>query len=319
MKYCFIINPASGKAETKTGLEERISASCEAAGVDYTILHTRSALDATKLIKEVYDADPTQELRFYACGGDGTVCEVVSGVMSLENRDRVSVGVVPVGTGNDFVKNFAPLELFLDMDAQVAASEEYIDVLKCNDIYAMNMINAGFDSEVVVKTAHFKRSRFIPSSLAYVCGLAVTLIRKPGVKMSVSIDGAEPVEKKLLLTTFANGCFCGGGFHSNPLASLVDGRVDTCFIKNVSRVRFLTMVGDYKKGTHIGGKFEKIVEHVKAKEYDIIFSKPTNVSVDGEIIKMERARISVVPKALRLLIPKGTVACKECGEEVATV
>ncbi len=308
MKHCFIINPASGKATTKEGLEDKIRAACEAADAEYSVLFTRSRGDAARLIREYFDANREDELRFYACGGDGTLCEVVCGVMALEDRERVSVGVVPVGTGNDYVKNFSPIESFLDIGAQLEARAVEVDILKCNDLFAVNMINIGFDSEVVVKTADFKRKRFIPSKLAYICGLAVTLVKKPGVEMEVSIDGGERLHKKLLLTTFANGSFCGGGFHSNPEASLDDGNIDTLFIKNVSRTKFVLMVGDYKKGTHLVDKYKHIIENIKAREYDITFTRPTNVSVDGEIAKMDSARISVESRALRMLVPRGVNA-----------
>ncbi len=305
MKHCFIINPASGKADTKVGLEDKIRAASEASGADCSILQTRAQGDAARLIKEYYEGNRDEELRFYACGGDGTLCEVVCGVMALENRERVSVGVIPVGTGNDFVKNFAPSECFFDIGAQLEATPVSIDLIRCNDMYSVNMINIGFDSEVVVKTADFKKKRLIPSKLAYIFGLVVTLVRKPGVEMDVSIDGGEAEHKKLLLTTFANGGFCGGGFYSNPKAELDDGKIDTLFIKDLSRIRFVSMVGDYKKGTHLVDKYKRIIEHIKSAEYDIVFSRPTNVSVDGEIIKMDRAHISVERAALRLLLPRG--------------
>ena len=74
------------------------------------------------------------------------------------------------------------------------------------------------------------------------------------------------------------------------------------------------MVGDYKKGTHLTPKFEKIIEHIKAREYDIVFSKPTNVSIDGEIVKLETAHICVLPAAIRFAVPRGAVCSTELLE-----
>ncbi len=317
MKHCFIINPASGKPETKKGLEERIREACLAAEAEYSVLTTKAPREAGKLINEYYEANRDDEICFYACGGDGTLCEVVGAVVALDDRDRVSVGVVPVGTGNDFVKSFSSAESFLDISAQLGGKREKIDVLRCNDIYAVNMINIGFDSEVVVKTVDLKKKSWVPSKLAYILGLAITLIKKPGVEMTVSIDGGEPIHKRLLLTTFANGRFCGGGFHSNPKAELTDGRIDTLFIQNVSRIQFISMVGDYKKGTHLCKKYEKIIENVKSETYDITFPRTTNVSIDGEIVRMDSAKISVEKEALSVIVPKGieTVRGEESREE----
>ena len=97
--------------------------------------------------------------------GDGTFGEVVNGAVGVSG---VSVGVVPIGTGNDFVRNFSSGELFFDIDAQIDGQEERIDILKCNDKYAVNMINIGFDCEVVKKKEVFNKKPFMPSKLAYI-------------------------------------------------------------------------------------------------------------------------------------------------------
>jgi YegS/Rv2252/BmrU family lipid kinase len=323
MKHCFIINPASGKSTTKEGLEKRIMETCDKLKAQGYVLETECVGDAQRLVKSFYDEHDTEdEIRFYACGGDGTLCEVVNGVMALENRDNVSVGVIPVGTGNDFVRNFEPKELFFDIEAQLCGETVKIDLIKCNDFYAVNMINIGFDCQVVVKTSQYKHSKLIPSKMAYIAGLVVTLIKKPGVCMRVSTDGGEASEKKLLLTTFANGQFCGGGFHSNPKADLCDGHLDTLFVNNITRTKFISIVGDYKKGTHITPKFDKVLKNLKAEVYDIAFDEPTNISVDGEIVKVDGVRLCCERGALSFVMPRG-IECisvqKATEKESATV
>ena len=89
------------------------------------------------------------------------------------------IGVVPVGTGNDFIKSFATADKFLDIDAQLNAEVADIDVMECNGFFAVNMINIGFDCEVVVKTSQIKRSPVVPSKFAYIFGLVLTLAKKP--------------------------------------------------------------------------------------------------------------------------------------------
>ena len=306
MKHCFIINPASGKETTKEGLEERILQTCEAQGVECFVYNTTSRGDAGRFIKEYWEENREDEIRFYACGGDGTLCEVVSGVMALESRDNVSVGVLPVGTGNDFVRNFSPKELFFDIEAQIGAQDVSIDIIECNGYYAINMINIGFDSQVVVNTDKVKKKRFIPSKLAYICGLVITLIKKPGVKMSVAAEGEGETRRELLLSTFANGCFCGGGFHSNPHAKLCDGRINALFVKNITRIKFFTLVGKYTKGTHLDGGFEDIIDEQYSNSFSLSLDVPTQMSVDGEMVDTgNRVDIRCLNKALRFLIPRG--------------
>lgn len=305
MKYCFILNPAAGKGEHTEVLQRSIDSACGERGVDYEVYRTAGVCDATEYVKRRVAEDPSEQYCFYACGGDGTLCEVVCGVMGLPEGARASVGLIPSGTGNDFVRNFSDRERFFDISAQLDAEPVSIDLLRCNELYAINMINVGFDCEVVVKTAKLKKKKLIPSKLAYVAGLVVTLIRKPGVRMRLVTDGTERENKPYLLNTYANGCFCGGGFHSNPKASLCDGRIDALFVNNIGRLKFISLVGDYKKGTHLQPKFDSVLRNEKADTVDLYFDAETNVSVDGEVIRVRELHLSVLQGALRFLMPKG--------------
>ena len=306
MKYCFILNPAAGKGEHIDTLKASIEAACRARGVEYEIYLTAGIGDATEYVCRKVAEDPSASYRFYACGGDGTLCEVVGGVMRLPREIHVSVGLIPSGTGNDFVRNFSRRECFFDIPAQLDAETCTIDLLRCNDRYAINMVNVGFDCEVVVKTARLKRKKLIPSKLAYIVGLVITLIRKPGVRMRLVTDGVEREDKPYLLNTYANGCFCGGGFHSNPRASLCDGRIDALFVNSIGRLKFISMVGDYKKGTHLTPRFDKVLRNEKAETIDLYFEDTANICVDGEVLQAKELHLSVVRNALQILIPRGS-------------
>lgn len=314
MKHYFLINPAAGKSEGKDSLCEAIRTACEERNVEYEIYYTKVGKDATRFVAQTCAENRGKALRFYACGGDGTFGEVVSGAIGYDN---VEVGVLPSGTGNDFVRNFTDSHLFLDPVAQLEGEAMAADVLQCNEYYAINMINIGFDCEVVRKTATLKKNPLIPRKLAYIAGLVVTLIRKPGVRVRISVDGEEAQEKRFLLTTFANGCFCGGGFHSNPRASLSDGMVDTLLINNIGRIRFLTLVGQYKKGTHLVEKNAKILVHHKLKTIDMEFNGLQGVSIDGELAEMEKLRISCLSNAVRVVVPRGCMLRKQAAAEMA--
>lgn len=305
MQYCFIINPASGKEKTKEGLESRIREAAAQKGIEANVYFTTCRGDAREFVKN-YSVDASDEVRFYACGGDGTLCECVSGLMDRENRDNVSVGVIPVGTGNDFVRGFDNKDNFFDVLAQLDANPMDIDVIKCNDDYAVNMINVGFDSHVVVKTAEMKKKKFIPSKFAYIAGLIVTLIKKPGVIMSRKADGCEEKKLELLLATFANGKYCGGGFYSNPHSKLDDGIINALFINDMSRIRFLSIVGKYKSGTHLDGTCDDIICESNAQHFEIELNCPTCVSVDGEIVIYEKLNLTSIHKAVRFLVPYGS-------------
>ena len=246
---------------------------------------------------------------FIACGGDGTLCKTVLAVMRLpeETRKRVCVGVVPAGTGNDFISNFTDKHLFSDIKAQLNSSTYGIDLLKCNDMYSINMVNIGFDSHVVCKKEEVGRKRWLPRKFAYIYSLVFTLIKKPTVKMDFSKDGEEKSKKHLLLTTLANGAFCGGGFHSNPTASLDDGNIDCIAVRNIGRAKFVSLVGDYKNGRHLGEKFKGIIDHFKCQSADMYFDEETPVSIDGEIIRTKELHVSVERDALKILLPQNVL------------
>ena len=112
IKHVFILNPAAGKREGKESLRSQIEQACLARGVDFVIHVTGQAGEATSFVDAFCTREPDTQLRFYACGGDGTLSETVNGAYGHPNA---AVGVIPVGTGNDFVRNFSGKQAFLDI------------------------------------------------------------------------------------------------------------------------------------------------------------------------------------------------------------
>ena len=318
MKYCFIVNPKAGKGQSVDSVCADVRRICEEREVDYDLFVSECIGDTKKQVAKL--ADEGDEVCFIACGGDGTLCETTLAVMALpiEQRERVSVGVIPMGTGNDFASNFENKQAFFDISAQIDHTPYEIDLVKCNDMYSINMVNVGFDSHVVCQKEKIGRKKWVPRKLAYVISLLITLIKKPGIKAELICDGEEPIHKELLLTTLANGAFCGGGFYSNPLASLTDGQVDVITVKNVGRIKFLTLVGSYKKGVHIREKFKKIVENFKCRTADMYFDREMPVSVDGELVYTSEIHLSIEQAALKFMLPKGATP-KTKAPEVAAV
>jgi YegS/Rv2252/BmrU family lipid kinase len=302
MKHYFLINPAAGKGKLCGSLETDIRALCGSRRIDYEIYYTKCVGDAEDYIR-MRCKQENGECRFYACGGDGTINEAVNGAAGFRNA---SVGVVPIGTGNDFVRNFSNSEKFFDIGAQIDGETVNVDLLRYNGRLAANTLNIGFDAEVVKTVLKIKRNPAVPTKLAYILGALYQLIKKPGVKMRVSVDGRADEEKDLLLACIGNGAFCGGGFHSGPYAGLSDGIIDVCFAKNVTRSRFMGLLASYRNGTYLAKKgIDKIIEYVKCRKMDIKLLKPQTVSIDGELRELDRLTIESVPDALRFCLPQG--------------
>ena len=303
MKYIFIVNPVAGKGKLYNEITEKIESVRKNVTADCSVYITKSAGDATEFVKTTARECGDEEIAFFACGGDGTLCEVANGIMACENRDRLYLGTVPAGTGNDFVRNFTSAELFSDISAQIDGTPMKIDLLRCNDFYSVNMVNIGFDCEVVCRKEEIQKHKAFPPKLAYVVGIVLTLIKKPGLNCKISVDGGEYEDKALLLTTLGNGEYCGGGFHSNPESMVNNGKVNHLCVNNISRMKFISIVGSYQKGTHL--VYTDIVSSKLADSIDLKFDKTTNISVDGELVRVDSLSVRCVKDAVNFLLPAG--------------
>ena len=251
-----------------------------------------------------------EEVRLIACGGDGTLNEVLNGAIKYEN---LTVGVVPIGTGNDFCRNFPDDGDFLDMEAQLTGKVIKSDAIRYSGLmagkeqtrYCANMFNIGFDCNVVDLTAKLKTYPLIAGSFAYLLGVAITFIKKKGAKLRVELDGEVIEDGSLLLTAIANGGFCGGGVHSSPYASVTDGIMDVNVIYNVSRWQFLKKFPYYAKGTHmeLPGISDIIYAGTCRKARITPLDGTMRLCTDGEIVDAGTIDFEIVPEAFNLLVP----------------
>ena len=306
MKHIFIINPAAGKGVAQKGLEAQIESAAADCGADYEIYKTTDVGDAELYVRAFCKRSNGEAVRFYACGGDGTMNEVFNGAAGFPFAE---VAVVPVGTGNDFVKNFGNAESFLDIPAQMRGKAIAIDSMKIGDRYAVNMINMGFDCSVVETVAKIKRHPFITSGLAYIIGVVIEFAKMPVVKMkNLVIDGKKIDRDELQLCAFAGGGFYGGGFHNAPKARLNDGKIDVCYVNKVSRLQFINMIGSYKKGTYLENKrIMRVATYHNCLSAYIDFESERSVCIDGEIHQMKELCIEIMPKMFRFALPEGSV------------
>ena len=319
MRHIFLINPAAGGGKNHDALTAKIEAVCQARGIDYMIHITRFAGDATETVRTLCnDASAQNPIRFYACGGDGTLCEVLVGMV---NCPYAELGLIPCGTGNDFARNMTPKELLFDIDAQLDGEAVPIDLLYANERPCINMINIGFDCEVVCKKDEYNQRPHFPHKLAYIIGVVATFFKMPGISAHISQDGGPMEVCNLQLTTMANGEFCGGGFHSNPRAALCDGQIDVLQILPVSRLTFLRLIGSYKAGTHLTEKNASILNSFKCRTLQMSFESEQNICIDGDVSRTRELHVEVVPNAVRVALPHGCTLCHSgaSSKEAVTV
>ncbi len=303
MKHVFIINPAAGKESTFENIRKILEEREEK--IDYELYETKYPGDATAYIRN-YCENYTGRVRFYACGGDGTLNEVVSGVVGFENA---SVACYPCGSGNDFVKYFGGKKAFRNLSALLDAKEEYIDVMRVGDRYAINATHFGFDSAVAQTMQNVKRKKIIGGKNAYTTGVLVALFKAMRNSCRVTVDGEliNP-DGKLLLCTVANGQYVGGSYRCAPRSLSNDGRLEVCLVRPVSRVTFAKLMGSYQKGVHLeSARFEKYIEYRRGKKIEVEAPEGFIYSLDGELVKQNRFTVEVMKRAIRFAVPEGAV------------
>ncbi len=304
MIYHFILNPKSGRSPQQTRMEQEIVDACLKRQLSYHIYYTTCRKNAITYVRSMVKEYPDERQRFICIGGDGTINEIAN---SAPANPNIEFGVIPNGSGNDFVRNFTHRRRFGDIDAQIDGEVQSFDLIKCNDDYCVNMINIGFDCSVVIEADKFRKYKFISPGISYVLGVVVGFFfKKFGTPMKIIFDDGEVIEKNLTLTAIGNGKFCGGGFKSAPKASLSDGLLDVCIIDKVSRLSFLQLVSSYKDGTFLEKKTaQKIVKYKQADHFRMEFNEPQPICIDGEVSMAKTVDFKVIPGAFNFVIPKG--------------
>ena len=303
MLHHFLVNPAAGKGKVTDALIRRIHTAAKSAGVAYFVHVTTRPGDATAYVRKTVAAQPDAQHRFYACGGDGTLCETINGAPTAPN---VEFAVIPVGTGNDFARNFSNPEYFFDIKRQIEGTPVRIDLMQYNDRYSLNTLNVGFDSNVSKKTGEIKRNPMIPGKFAYTAGLAITLCKPFGTEMRIELPDGNAYEGQFLLAVAANGAYYGGGFNPAPRSALNDGLLDICVIKKITRTRFLRLVSSYKDGSYLDKKaVQSFINYMQVPSARFLFKKPISICVDGENEMTDHVDITCIKGALAFSIPVG--------------
>ena len=306
MKTFFIINPAAGQGKNTDLFVRQVKNVISETGADAEIYLTKCVGDAKIFTLEC--CEKYGATRLIACGGDGTLNEVVNGASMCSGAE---IGVIPIGTGNDFCRNFE--YDFYNILGQLTGKTVKCDAIRYTTFfdgyvkegYGVNMFNIGFDCNVADLTAEMKKKPLISGSFAYFTSILVTLIKKKCSNLKIEIDGQERHNGQLLLSSVANGSFCGGGIKSNPLASLADGEININIIKNVTRMKFISLLPHYMKGTFLNlSNIEKYIASEKCRE--VIISPNgghMRLCIDGEIIDAGQTRFEIVHNAFNFILP----------------
>ena len=202
MKHVFIINPTAGKSDSRQKIYDMAEKLRQEHGLEVQCLLTKKQGHATEIARRLCQSG--EELRFYACGGDGTVNEVANGIIGYDNA---AMTVIPVGTGNDFLKNFGPedMEKFRDAENLWDAPQFPIDAIDVNGRIALTIACSGLDARVAKDVHNFSESPILDGKSSYIVSLMVNFLFKGiGSHWTVELDG-EAVEDDYALVAVCNG------------------------------------------------------------------------------------------------------------------
>ena len=240
-----------------------------------------------------------KELRIYACGGDGTLNEVVAGVAGFDNA---AVTVYSGGSGNDFVKLFDEPKAFFDLNRLMDADEATFDLIRCNEDVALNICSVGLDARIGTDVSNYKRLPLLQGFRAYAASTVVNVIRGISEHYVVEVDG-ETIDDEQTMICVCNGRYYGGGFNPVPEADPSDGLLDVLLVKKVSRTQVPAVIGKYKSGRY--AELPHLVRHFKTDSIRITCDKPTPINLDGELRTAQVVEMSVAQEKLRFFYPKG--------------
>ena len=303
MKHIFVVNPCAGGRDRSGD----IATETARLGLDAEVYVTCAKGDATRFVASRCNEAYCEPLRFYACGGDGTLNEVVSGAIG---HSGVEVSCYPCGSGNDFVRYFGNTD-FLSLKKLLNATAQAVDVVRLtvddrnSYCYAVNTLNFGFEAAVCRTMDEVRRKPFIGGPMAYTTGILTSLIKSRHHRCRVTVDGEEWLDGEVLLLSLANGQWAGGGYHCAPRAVADDGMMEVMSVKPLSIVRFAKLIKYYKNGQWLDREeLNSIVNYRRGRSVVIEAGASTTVATDGELVHGQHFAIEVLPKALLFAVPK---------------
>ena len=304
MKHLFIINPAAGSRDRTKQYSVEIHEACTARDLDYRIEISGAPGECCRIAREA--AKTGEEYRIYACGGDGTLNEVVSGAAGFDNA---AVTVYSGGSGNDFVKLFNDPKAFFDLERLLDAEEVTFDMIRCNNTRALNICSVGLDARIGTDVSRYKRLPFLHGFKAYAASTVVNVIRGISEHYRVEIGG-ETLDGEFTFICVCNGRFYGGGFNPVPEADPTDGLLDVLLVDKVSLTQVPGIIGKYKNGQY--KQLPHLVRHYKTRGLKISCDKEVPVNVDGEALYAKTVEFAIAREKLRFFYPRGlSFAVKE--------
>ena len=309
-----IFNPIAGRGRVKKHWPELQQGLID-AGIEFDVTATSAPLDAVKLAEKA----TTKYSTVIAVGGDGTIHEVVNGLMRASSEgETITLGIVPLGNGDDFAKMIPPqttiggkvFDWHIAIEKIAKGQTKMFDVGRMSDDklgvgqgnkphYFMNGMDIGFGAQAALNFT--KVPSFLTGMAAYLTAIMKTLIDYHIPKIRIKIDDQAAFEQSTTMTVITNGRCFGSGFWVCPEAQVDDGLLDVMVTQSVGRLKILRLIPKIMKGTHVN---EPILKNYRARRIDIKSQQPFVVEADGEIPypQTRHLEVQILDKRLRVIV-----------------
>jgi YegS/Rv2252/BmrU family lipid kinase len=295
--YLAIVNPAAGGGRGRKMLNlalERL----RVGGVPVDVAETLCAGDATRIAREAYGRGQT---KFIAVGGDGTSYEVVNGLFPEASAgERPTLGFLPLGTGNSFLRDFSKRGVEHAIESLIAGRTQSCDVLRLRHrggvIHYINLLSVGFPADVATTRAR----RFSgQGELGYIISIFLGLARLRRRAFPVRVDQQKEFDRRrCLFLTFNNSKFTGGTMMIAPQAEINSGLIEYVRWGAIGRLGLIRNLPTLYDGTHVE---HPLAERKAVKRVEFDLDAPVDVMVDGEVLTLHCEELDVLPAALNIV------------------
>jgi YegS/Rv2252/BmrU family lipid kinase len=297
-KIAVIINPVAGRGKTIEALPQiKAFFNNHLDKIDPLYMISQQKGDVTKKAFECYQQGYKA---FVVVGGDGTVSELINGFSDTLQKDSpseenlIKVAIIPLGTGNDFVKVISgKKEISQILEDVLEDRGQVVDIGIVNGFVFLNVCSCGIDGPIIYDTEKFKK--VIPGHFSYMVSTIKAGMTFKADEVNVQVDDVL-FENKMLLIAVGNGKYIGGGMNVCPTAKLDDGLLEVCMIENVGKLKFAKEMGKIYSGRL--GELNEVTYQKGTKIRIETKNQPYYINADGNIIGKTPAEIQILPKRL---------------------
>jgi YegS/Rv2252/BmrU family lipid kinase len=297
MKTLAIVNPAAGFGKCAKLLGPTMDR-LRAAGAQFDVAETTRAGHATEIAREAFR---NGYRKFIAVGGDGTSFEIVNGLFpeAANSDEKPSLGFLPLGTGNSFLKDFTDEGVEYAIRAIIEGRSRPCDMIKLKhkqgEVYYINILSLGFVADVCTLAGKFKRL----GAASYGLAVVLTLARFHKRVFRLKLNGewqADPPPTALLI--FNNSKFTGGNMMLAPNADTGDGLIEIVRW-SADRFDFIRNFPKCYDGSHI---HHPLIWTGQARKIELDYDEPIDIMIDGEVMTVRMESLEVLPSALNVMV-----------------